>query len=72
MVDSYDYLFKILIIGNQDSNKHKVLDKFLDETTAGLGRNPRGNHRTGGTNTAAGSSQGYSQYSTCNILACCI
>jgi len=64
MGESYDYLFKILIIGNQESNKHKVLDKFLDETTAG--RSPRGN-RTGGTNTAAGSSQGkHPVQHTCN------
>ena len=69
MGESYDYLFKILIIGNQESNKHKVLDKFLDETTAG--RSPRGN-RTGGTNTAAGSSQGNTQYSILVMILCSI
>ena len=53
MGDSYDYLFKILIIGNTESNKHRVLDKFLDETTAG--RSPRGNLTVG---TPNGSSQG--------------
>ena len=32
MGTSYDYLFKLLIIGNRESNKQNMLEMFLSQT----------------------------------------
>ena len=44
MATSYDYLFKLLIVGGRESNKHKMLEKFLSQNNATA---PVGNLTTG-------------------------
>jgi len=34
MANSYDYLFKLLIVGGRESNKQKMLEKFLNSNNA--------------------------------------
>ena len=45
MNDSYDYLLKILIIGDSNSNKQTFLNKFIGNASVGTGGSTYGTVR---------------------------